>query len=287
MDWDDDLVNAIARRRAVVFIGAGVSRNSTNSAGKRPATWEQFLRDAANSIGNPTNVITLLEKKDFLTACEVLQKRIGVTKFRQRVQHEYQQAAYAPAKIHELIYRLDSSIVASPNFDSIYDTYAQGISNGSIVVKDHTSTDILNYVGGGDFRLLLKTHGTANAPGDVVFTRSEYAEARIKHRVFYQILTSLVLTHRFLFLGCGLDDPDIRMIFEDVRFAHTHMPAHCMTIPNNEIDEDLAAVISASMKIDFLQYDPADNHAELTSSLEALVDLVDTKRADLATSQKW
>jgi hypothetical protein len=43
IEWDSELVQAIARRRCVVVLGAGVSRNSINNAGKIPDTWEEFL----------------------------------------------------------------------------------------------------------------------------------------------------------------------------------------------------------------------------------------------------
>lgn len=45
IDWPEALVEAIARRRCVLFLGSGISANSQNSSGKRPATWEKFLRD--------------------------------------------------------------------------------------------------------------------------------------------------------------------------------------------------------------------------------------------------
>lgn len=45
MNWPDNLVDAIARRKCVLFLGSGISANSCNEDGKHPATWEAFLRD--------------------------------------------------------------------------------------------------------------------------------------------------------------------------------------------------------------------------------------------------
>ena len=44
MTWPDNLVDAIARRKCVLFLGSGISANSCNEEGKHPATWEDFLR---------------------------------------------------------------------------------------------------------------------------------------------------------------------------------------------------------------------------------------------------
>jgi hypothetical protein len=45
IEWPDNLVDAIARRKCVLFLGSGISANSCNDEGKHPATWESFLKD--------------------------------------------------------------------------------------------------------------------------------------------------------------------------------------------------------------------------------------------------
>lgn len=42
IDWPEALVEAIARRRCVLFLGSGISANSKNSSGKQPATGKSF-----------------------------------------------------------------------------------------------------------------------------------------------------------------------------------------------------------------------------------------------------
>ncbi|MEJ8811835.1 SIR2 family protein [Variovorax ureilyticus] len=287
ISWDPEVVQSIGRRRSVIMIGSGVSRNSVNRDGKRPPTWEGFLREASKSLGSPPQIEKLIDQRDYLTACEIVKRKMARDGFISLVQREYQQAGYQSALIHEHIYNLDSAIIASPNFDNIYDTYAAGASNGTLVMKDHTSSDIVNYLGGGEVRLLLKTHGSANNPAQLIFTRRDYAAARTKHVLFYEILKSLVLTHTFLFLGCGIDDPDIRALFEDVQFAHERMPHHFMTMPQGEVDDDVMAIATEAMKVKFLQYSPANGHEELTGSLGELVKLVDAFRDLRAGDRKW
>ena len=41
--WPNDLINAIARRQCVLYLGSGVSANSQNASGKRPPMWKHFL----------------------------------------------------------------------------------------------------------------------------------------------------------------------------------------------------------------------------------------------------
>lgn len=287
IEWDNELIEAIARRRCVIVLGAGVSRNSTNSDGKQPATWEEFLRKCNDKLGNLEHIDNLLQKNDFLTACELIKNKMTADAFITCVQKEYQRSGYNHAIIHEHIYNLDSSIVASPNFDDIYDTYARTTSSSSVVIKDHTSNDIANYLLGGECRLILKTHGSANNPQKIIFTRKDYAQARTKYVLFYEILKSLALTHTFVFLGCGTDDPDIRMLFEDIQFTHGRMPYHYMTLPKEEVHSEVLAMISDSMRIKFVEYSPDNGHEELTLSLADLVVEVNNYRQEKSQDLQW
>lgn len=288
ISWSQELVEVIARRRCVIVIGAGVSKNSKNEKGKRPFTWEEFLRDCINNIHENDCINDLLDKKDYLTACDIIKNKLTPDEFIKRVQQEYQQAGYRPALIHQHIYNLDASIVVSPNFDQIYDNYANTTSNGTVVVKDHTSEDIANYLLGGDTRLILKTHGSANNPQKLIFTRRDYAEARTKYVLFYEIIKSLALTHTFLFIGCGTEDPDLRMLFEDIQFAHGRFPFHYMTLPKGEVHKDILDIVEVSMRIKFLEYSPDNGHEELTKSMEDLVAKVEEHRdSELRKTLKW
>lgn len=289
INWDNykPLVKAIARRRSVIVIGSGVSKNSTNSEGKRPSTWEDFLKKSAERVYDPPHIKEKINEKDFLTACELIKKSMGNERFRECVEEEYSTPRYNHASIHEYIYNLDSAIVASPNFDNIYDTYALNASKGTMIIRDHTCQDIIGFLAGGDKRLLIKTHGSATTEGGIIFTRKEYAEARTKYVLFYEILKSLVLTHTFFFIGCGIDDPDIRLLFVDVQFAHNRMPYHYMTIPNGEVHDELLNISSETMKIIFLKYSPDNYHENLTKSLEKLVMEVDLLREEISKNLNW
>lgn len=288
INWDTELIDSLARRRCVIVIGSGVSRNSVNSNGKRPESWEGFLNNCSKSVGHLTHIDDLISKKDYLTACEFLKNHMTDDKFYDEVQKEYQRAGYSPAEIHKNIYNLDASIVITTNIDNIYDDYARSVSIGTIVIKDQNSQDIANYLQGGEKRLLLKSHGSANDPHSVVFTRSDYARVRTENRLYYEIMKSLVLTHTFLFIGCGTDDPDIRLLFEDVQFAHVRLPFHYMTLPNNESNQDIEKVFKDTMRVIIKKYDSAGNHQILTDSLKDLVAIVEDKRINyIANSMKW
>lgn len=284
--WPEVLVSDLARRRAVVFLGAGISRNSRNSAGRQPKTWADFLKTLTEGVNPSRHLRTLLKERDYLTACEVLKAALGRDAFHDALREEFLTPRYVHAPIHETIFKLDSRIVATPNFDKIYETYANHAAGGSIVIKHHYDPDIAEAVRSTD-RMILKVHGTIDSPERMIFTRKEYAAAREKHRGFYSLLEALALTHTFLFLGCGVNDPDIRLLLEDTFFRHPSARPHVFVLPGTALHKAVKATLQQSMNLNILTYSAGADHAELSESLRNLVTLVDAERERLKDSGNW
>lgn len=285
--WDDITIDSIARRRAVLVVGSGVSRNSSNDKGERPASWDGLLKQCASEHGNPAHLLELISRRDYLLGCQVLKSIMGRDKFVERVQAEFQLKKFKPAEIHKHLYDLDAAITISPNFDNIYDDYCRYVSAGSYVIKTHASTDTISYLNKCDVRLLIKSHGSANDPDDLIFTSEDYSKARTKYSLFYDIIRSLALTHTFIFVGCGVDDPDLRMLFEDIKFTYGRTPQHFMTIPAGEVAPEVLKELGDFMQVRHLIYSPANGHKELTESLALLVELVEQRRDSLSKGQNW
>jgi hypothetical protein len=284
--WPDDVIRDIARRRCVLFLGAGISRNCTNAQGRHPKTWQEFLQEAVATVHPNMHIRRLIVKGDFLTACEVLKRSLGRDTFVQKLREEFLLPGYKPAPIHEHIFRLDSRVVATPNFDKIYESYANHAAGASIVVKHQYDPDITDAIR-DDGRLILKIHGSIDSPNRMIFTRSEYAKARSEHHPFYQILDALVLTHTFVFLGCGVNDPDLKLLLEDAFFRHPMSRSHIIVLPKGEIHDEVVRIIEETMNLRVLVYSPKNNHIELSDSLGDLSKLIEVKRDELRQSGNW
>ena len=125
MNWPIDIVEKIAKRKAILFLGAGISANAVSLDGsKHPPTWEQFIRIILNEIDNTAikkYVDSLLKEKDYLTACEVLVNQIGNIRFEKIARDQFLAPKYKSHKIHENILKLDARIVITPSVDKIYE----------------------------------------------------------------------------------------------------------------------------------------------------------------------
>ncbi|MDT0643963.1 SIR2 family protein [Zunongwangia sp. F363] len=286
IEWPNNLVEDIARRRCVLVLGSGVSKNSVNDEGLRPKDWNEFLRSASENINGKTEIRKQIKAGDYLTACELIKKELGREDFNTLVKKEFLTPGFKPAKIHEHIFNLDSRVIITPNFDKIYDTYANTASHGNIIVKKFTEHDIADNIRRPE-PLIIKIHGSVESPDDLIFTRKDYSEARTKYRDFYHLIDALSVTHTFVFIGCGTNDPDIRLILEDYSFRFSRNKKHFMVMPKNALHAKVRTIINETMSLKSLLYDPKDNHTLLTSSLENLVKEVEIKREDLANTRKW
>lgn len=284
MEWPAEIILPLARRRAVILIGSGVSANSVNLNGQRPPTWGRFLSDAYASLGRRVpHISSSLKRYAYLEACDYLKAEFGA-RWATLLRDKFSDPQYKPADIHKHILNLDQRLIISLNFDRIYDAYAVGATEGTVSIKNYYDPDIRESVCGQD-RYILKPHGTIDSISKIIFTLNEYGEARVAHSRFYEIINSLLHTHTFICIGCGLSDPDMQILFEDYKYKFNETPHFIlMSAP---IPSEQKALIARTRGMTVLTYSSRENHRELTESLAKLVELVNEKRADLAVTQNW
>ena len=288
IEWPEHLVMDIARRRAILFLGSGVSANavSGNDPTRRPPTWEEFLRKGINLCANPTRHIrTLVSRQDYLTACEIIKCKLDEG-WNELVHREFVEPQFQATEIHRDIFQLDSRVVLTQNVDKIYDTLALNESNNTVYLKVYSQEDIGSVVR-GDRRCVLKAHGTVDTPSKMIFTREEYATARYRYAGFYSLLDALAVTHTYLFLGCGLTDPDVRMMLERHAQIFPCNRPHYMVASRTAIHEDLRRSVKRNMNLRLLLYRPDNHHQEFKDSVQTLVQKVEERREELTRTRDW
>lgn len=290
IQWPDQLLRALASRRAVLVIGAGVSKHSCTASegGTRPPLWKEFLDDAVANSPDKANlgpVIEALDANDLLHACEWLKNRYD-EEWVTFIRSKFQDPRFPPAPIHEKILRIDSRVVFSLNFDDIYERHANGIENGSFIVKNYYDPDVSEFLR-GEGRYIIKVHGSLHRPNDTIFTQKEYSQARTKYGPFYQAFDAALLTNTFLFIGCGYSDPDVNLLLENQNFNFpASMPHYFLTA--SDIGEDRKTSLRNNRNIKVIEYDPIDDlHSGILNVLDILIDQIETRRFDLAASASW
>jgi hypothetical protein len=289
LNWPDELVGDIARRRCVLFLGAGVSKNSTNAQGERPMDWTEFLTHLAGMVQDEaakTAIMECIASGDLLTACEVARVALRPAGFSNALLRCFSEKRFQPASIHEDLVGIDSRIVLTTNVDKLYEMAANAILHGDIIVKSHTDGDVADVVRRQN-RCIVKVHGTIDTPGSTVFTRTDYAKSRNDHSNFYRVIDALFMTHTFVFLGASMRDPDIALILEDYALRYRGARPHYIVMPEDGLSAPVLSVLETSMNLQTLKYDSANNHAELRDGIVALRELVSEARGVLLQTMNW
>src|SRR4051794_20442130 len=100
IEWPTTIVDLIARRRCVVFIGSGVSNNSVAANGVRPPTWGAFLSESLEHCAPPTKHIkAYIKAGDYLSACDIIKEKMG-DGWNTYLRAKFVDPVFNPAEIH-------------------------------------------------------------------------------------------------------------------------------------------------------------------------------------------
>lgn len=282
--WPQRLVEDIARRRAVLFFGSGVSANSRSADGKsRPPTWAELLNAAAGEIETKApreadEIRVFVGRGDVLTAAEIVRRVLGPRKLAALLRRKLVTPRFHAAPIHDALIALDFRIALTPNFDTLYETRARALDRDAVVC--HYSDCSVAARLRNEPHLIIKTHGSMSEPASLIFSRCDYIQARSRYRAFYDLVEALLRTYTFLFVGCGIDDSDMRALLEAYGADHPAAERHYFVTAADTFSDLTATVLADALNLHILRYDaPAADHAALVEALNLLRARVDAQRA--------
>lgn len=277
--WPDNLIEELAYRRCLIFLGAGVSATAKNDKGESPDTWENFLNNIKTKMKNPTEddidfVDEMLKKQNYLLALQAIADRCDSGEYSNYLKKQYLRGNYKPSKVHSLIKELDSKIVITTNFDRLYEGLCH---EPEYVTFDYTNTrSIIGSIKAPE-NLIIKAHGNIDDTEKLIFTAKQYYQAQEKYPEFYHLMTALFLTHIVVFIGYSLNDPDINLLLQ---FLHNTANSAC---PHYMIDKSgnkpqLIKHWKDTYNVSLIEY--GDEYCCLETSLEELRDRVIELRAE-------
>lgn len=276
--WPKSLIREIAERRCILFLGAGVSASAMTGEGERPPSWAKFLEAASKLVHDnekKSQIDALISNSNFLLALQAIYKASNEADYNELLNETFHRPPYQPSSLHEAIHNLDQRIVITTNFDRIYEAYCMKPENEGFKVIPYHSTSLADEIR-SDRRLIIKAHGSIDDVRTMIFTKHQYHEAKKNHGKFYEILKALYLTHTCIFIGCGLSDPDINLLLEDVNILSTPSCPHYALLLKEENSEFCVDDWRETYNIQALFYDP--DHTALEKSLVELFSHVDGLR---------
>ena len=189
------LAEELEKGKLVVFVGAGVSKNSGLPE------WEELIKDYADYRG-----IKEFTSKQFLTIPEEVFERYGSLKYYEIAEKRFL-GKYVPNSIHRILKKMKLTYIITTNYDTLIE---DEIKNLQIVSKDED----LPYTNSN--RMLIKMHGDFENK-NIVLKKSDYDNYEKNFQLISTLVKGLVTTNTVLFIGYSYSDTNVQQIMNWIK----------------------------------------------------------------------
>lgn len=272
------LIDAFRDRRAVIFLGAGVSR----SAGL--PSWQNLAADLAKDLDFPAD----LEEGSFSTDSLLKIPQYYENKFGRRALQQRLEELIQPngaSRAHDLIASLPCDLYYTTNFDELLESSLRVATEDERfpVIADENDA---RYHAGRRGLQVRKIHGTLSRPLGIVITRQDFARVRNRSQVMFEDLRGDLRDHSFLFIGYSLSDPDFVALYDDVLSTMGDMrQVHFICLPGaTELERDDLKRRGFEV-LDILGWD--SDRSDISRGLGAFLDELADKTDDLTQIKRF
>lgn len=197
----DDLAALALQGRLALFVGAGVSR----AAGM--PVWSELLERLADAAGADDEDRRRLDRLQPPDAAEVLLRRLGPERLGRQIQELYDRSQHALS--HALLAALPVEEIVTTNYDPLLESAYSGAGRPLEVLPHAWRERPATAAQAPPW--LVKLHGDAGRPEDVVLTRESYLRLQEERAALAGVVPTLLLTRHVLFVGLSLlDDTFVR-----------------------------------------------------------------------------
>ena len=189
------LAEELEKGKLVVFVGAGVSKNSGLPE------WEELIKNYADYRG-----IKEFTSKQFLTIPEEVFERYGSLKYYEIAEKRFS-GKYVPNSIHRILKKMKLTYIITTNYDTLIEDQ---IKNLQIVSKDED----LPYTNSN--KMLIKMHGDFENK-NIVLKQSDYDNYEKNFQLISTLVKGLFTTNTVLFIGYSYSDTNVQQIMNWIK----------------------------------------------------------------------
>jgi len=215
-DIFEHICGRLQERRASLFLGAGINRDSKSADGTPFPLGEDLAAMLCRDIlGDAELALTLDE------AAEYCRQKVGASELNRYLFDVL--SAYDPGRCHMLLTKLPWDTIFTTNFDLLLEKACEadpGLLGG---LQRITSVEADLSAFSEDDTLYYKLHGSidlANTDaGRLILTKEDYRTYLQLRQPLFRRLSTDIQSRAFVFIGYSLRDPNFRLVLEDCRNA--------------------------------------------------------------------
>lgn len=189
------LAEELEKGKLVVFVGAGVSKNSGLP------DWKELIKDYAEYRG-----IKEFTSKEYLTIPEEVFERYGSLKYYEIAEKRFS-GKYVPNSVHRILKKMNLTYIITTNYDTLIE---DEIKNLQVVSKDED----LPYTSSN--KMLIKMHGDFKNK-NIVLKKSDYDNYEKNFQLISTLIKGLFTTNTILFIGYSYNDTNVQQIMNWIK----------------------------------------------------------------------
>jgi hypothetical protein len=265
-----ELEQALRAGECVLFAGAGLS------SGAGLPSWDELMRRLADDLK-----IQPSDRPDHLDLAQWYRDRFAGRQLGEVVRSTFQGAGL-PTLAHYLLMALPLRHVITTNYDDLLERALSALKRHPVVVV--TQEDVAKIGEAGTY--VVKLHGDAAHPDDIVLSRDDYNAFFERRPEMALLLEALLLNRTFFFVGYSLRDLNFRQVFSRIArmLRQARRPAFATSF---EATGDLAPYLSEQWQRQQLHLIPvpgasaAEQRRELLLFLDRLAEEVTLRESQL------
>lgn len=219
------LEQAIRDEACVLFVGAGMS------LGAGMPGWNDLIARLSSELGiEPGGDV------DNLDLAQWYRDRFGRERLGEVLSSTFGVPGL-PTLAHYLLMALPCRHVITTNYDRLLEDTLTGLKKYPVpVIEQHE----VARTGGSGVVYVVKLHGDAHQPRDIVLTRDDYDAFFTRRPAMALLLEGLLLNRTFFFVGYSLRDINFRQIFSRIArmLPRTRRPAFATTFQASGVATD-------------------------------------------------
>ena len=280
----EEIKKAIEKNSFGIYVGAGLSM------GAGLPSWPQLLNELIDIIerkGIANNRIEEMrqlasQSSKFLLLAEEIRDLIQ-NDLEKLIRDRFEDKSKQPTETHDVLVKLKSKFIITTNYDTLIEkSLVKNYDNYFPTVYTYKDASSINYSLWNNDHFVLKAHGDAKTPKEIVLTEKDYRNIIYNQSGYQSILHAIFSTNSILFLGVSLNDPELLLLLSYIHnIFHGGTPNHYALVPKENVSQTEIERWRKDYNIQISPYNSIDNHIEIRHFIEQIIS--ETGIADFAS----
>ncbi|OLS23713.1 MAG: hypothetical protein HeimC3_23560 [Candidatus Heimdallarchaeota archaeon LC_3] len=230
------LIDKIIKNDIIPFIGAGISIPFQYKG------WKAFVNYINDSNVKLKTISKLIDKGNLEEAVDKLIEKLSIKKINDLIDYEYREEKINESEIDnssikKIVDIFPDSLIITTNYDNVIEkafTISDNPIRNNNVYLGANLGNIEKYLKPTQ-NILIKIHGTIKEPANRILSKSQYNTHYKSKNPLPDLLTKLMTSRSFLFIGCSLENDRMLQLLEKVAKNNPQTTEHftLLKIPRN------------------------------------------------------